>query len=107
MAAKAFRVLRPVVLEMQRSRSPPRQRDYYEERERLFADVDDFQREARALVSAVTDLSSLVAGSKLAFDETGIHGRDCQRIALSAAALAASLALMRRRVDTMYAGLLE
>ena len=92
---------------MQRSRSPPRQHDYEEDRERLFADVDYVQREARALVRALTDLSSLVAGSKLACDESGIHGRDCQRIALSAAALAASLALMRRRLDTMYAGLLE
>jgi hypothetical protein len=55
----------------------------------------------------VTDLSSLVAGSKQAFDETGIHGHDCQRIALAAAALAASLTVMRRRVDAMYSGLLE
>ena len=90
---------------MQRSRSPPRQ-DYYEEKERLFADVDDVQREARALVRAVTDLSSLVTGSKDAFDETGIHGRECQRIALAAAALAPSLALMRRRVGAMYSRLL-
>ena len=106
-AAKAFRVSRRVLLEIQRSRSPPRQRNYYEDRERLFADVDDVQREARALVRAVTDLSSLVAGSKQAFDETGIHGHDCQRIALAAAALAASLTVMRRRVDAMYSGLLE